>query len=71
MRFWARETRVQWKGKTSQERPGLAEGEEIFSHYCDIRLPVKERREWAMGALGGECVCPRCQWEEAEEARIS
>ena len=42
---------------------GIKEGEEILNHYCDVDLPVKERREWATGALGGECVCERCLWE--------
>jgi hypothetical protein len=67
MRFWTRESLVDWKGREASATPGIKKGEEVFSHYCDIRLPVKERREWAVGALGGECVCPRCVWEEAEE----
>ncbi|KAH8723944.1 hypothetical protein GQ44DRAFT_684228 [Phaeosphaeriaceae sp. PMI808] len=67
MRFWTREECIKWKGKESTRAPGIKKGEEVFSHYCDVRLPVKERREWAVGALGGDCVCPRCLWEEAEE----
>jgi hypothetical protein len=67
MRFWAREQLVDWKGRDPSKGPGIKTGEEIFSHYCDISLPVKERREWAVGALGGDCVCPRCIWEAAHE----
>ncbi|KAK8161627.1 hypothetical protein IWX90DRAFT_275439 [Phyllosticta citrichinensis] len=63
MRFWAREERVQWKRRQEQAQAGLRRGEEIFSHYCDIDLPAKERREWAEGALGGMCMCERCVWE--------
>ncbi|PSN69884.1 hypothetical protein BS50DRAFT_618853 [Corynespora cassiicola Philippines] len=66
MRFWAREEPVDWPGRAPNQKPGIRANEEIFSHYCDIRLPVKERREWAMGALGGECQCPRCVWEAKE-----
>jgi hypothetical protein len=66
MRFWTRENLVEWKGRDPSTKPGIKKGEEIFSHYCDIGLPVKERREWAVGALGGDCVCPRCVWEERE-----
>ncbi|BEJ16758.1 hypothetical protein CspHIS471_0601590 [Cutaneotrichosporon sp. HIS471] len=32
--------------------PGIKKGQEILNHYCDIRLPVTERREWASGPLG-------------------
>ncbi|BEI93697.1 uncharacterized protein CcaverHIS019_0601560 [Cutaneotrichosporon cavernicola] len=32
--------------------PGVKKGQEILNHYCDIRLPVTERREWASGPLG-------------------
>jgi hypothetical protein len=42
------------------EQPGLAAGDEVLSHYCDLDLPVKERREWASGPLGGDCMCARC-----------
>ncbi|KAL7779352.1 hypothetical protein CFE70_008855 [Pyrenophora teres f. teres 0-1] len=67
MRFWTREKMVDWKGRDPGKGPGLKKDEEVFGHYCDIRLPVKERREWAVGALGGECMCARCVWEEAAE----
>ncbi|PTU23423.1 hypothetical protein P175DRAFT_0432153 [Aspergillus ochraceoroseus IBT 24754] len=42
---------------------GIRKDEEILNHYCDIGLDVKERREWARGALGGGCLCERCIWE--------
>ena len=51
-----------WKG-------GIAEGEEVLNHYCDVELDVRQRREWAVGALGGVCLCERCIWEEEEEKR--
>lgn len=40
-------------------------GEEILNHYCDVGLGVKDRREWAVGALGGWCLCERCVWEDS------
>lgn len=49
-----------WKG-------GLKAGEEVLNHYCDVDLDVRARREWAVGALGGWCLCERCVWEEGEE----
>ncbi|RAL02353.1 putative MYND domain protein [Aspergillus ibericus CBS 121593] len=45
---------------------GIKKDEEILNHYCDIGLNVKERREWARGALGGYCQCERCVWEAGE-----
>ncbi|GME38422.1 Mynd domain-containing protein [Neofusicoccum parvum] len=70
MRFWAREERVAWKGwkkdgDADRNMPGLRKGDEVLSHYCDIDLQVKDRREWAAGALGGMCMCERCVWEAA------
>ncbi|KAH7041206.1 uncharacterized protein B0I36DRAFT_234903 [Microdochium trichocladiopsis] len=45
-------------------RPGGIEaGEEVLNHYCDITLPVQQRREWASGSLGGWCMCQRCRTE--------
>ena len=41
----------------------IRKDQEILNHYCDIGLDVKERREWARGALGGICRCERCKWE--------
>lgn len=70
VKFWARERRAVWKreGEEGRERKaaGLRKGEEVLNHYCDVDLPVKERREWARGALGGDCRCERCVWEAGE-----
>lgn len=65
------EEMVQWGPEADRERrrtagPGVKKDEEILNHYCDLELVVKERREWAMGALGGTCQCPRCMWEAAQ-----
>ncbi|APA10344.1 hypothetical protein SS1G_07190 [Sclerotinia sclerotiorum 1980 UF-70] len=59
MKLWCREKRISGKG-------GVKKGEEIWNHYCDIELPVKERREWAEGSLGGWCMCERCRREAGE-----
>ena len=56
----------QERGYKNKRDGGIQMGEEILNHYCDIDLPVKERREWAAGALGGDCMCERCQWEEEQ-----
>jgi hypothetical protein len=55
---------------------GIKAGEEVLSHYCDIELPVRERREWASGSLGGWCMCARCKREakledEKEKLRLN
>ncbi|KAE9976284.1 hypothetical protein EG328_002693 [Venturia inaequalis] len=63
MKFWVRPKRVQWLGKSKPAEAGIKMGDEIMNHYCDISLPVKERREWAVGPLGGGCRCERCMWE--------
>ncbi|CAK7263840.1 hypothetical protein SEPCBS119000_000704 [Sporothrix epigloea] len=66
----AREDRVQLAEDKAAGviRPGgIAAGEEILSHYCDLALPVQLRREWARGSLGGTCMCLRCQNEAAVE----
>jgi len=62
--------RIAWRRKKGAgdrlpqaEKSGIDKDEEILNHYCDINLPVKERREWAHGALGGFCQCKRCLWE--------
>lgn len=71
IQFKARDKRVVWKKgseDTWQSSPGIKEGEEIVNHYCDIDLPVHERREWMRGTLGGNCRCARCIWE-ADEAK--
>jgi hypothetical protein len=65
MKFWCREKRV--GGATG----GIKKGEEILSHYCDIDLKVKERREWAEGSLGGWCMCARCRREAEEEKALN
>ncbi|XWX01711.1 hypothetical protein V2A60_009740 [Cordyceps javanica] len=44
---------------------GIRKGEEILNHYCDIDLPVQQRREWARGSLGGWCMCQRCRTESS------
>jgi hypothetical protein len=75
---------VNWKtstmntGDSEGERRarGIKKDEQIFGHYCDLELPVGERREWAKGALGGMCMCERCVWESenpelAREVRIA
>lgn len=49
------------------EKGGIKAGEEILNHYCDIELDVKQRREWARGPLGGDCMCARCVWEAKHE----
>ncbi|KAI1116135.1 hypothetical protein F5Y14DRAFT_440111 [Nemania sp. NC0429] len=48
----ARETRV-----VGNAPGGIRSGEEILNHYCDVNLPVQQRREWASGSLGGWCMC--------------
>ncbi|CAK7263834.1 hypothetical protein SEPCBS119000_000701 [Sporothrix epigloea] len=66
----AKEERVQLAEDkaTGRTRPGgIAAGEEILSHYCDVDLPVQLRRAWARGSLGGTCMCQRCQNEAVAE----
>jgi len=58
MVLWAREKRV-----VNHARGGIKAGEEILNHYCDVDLPVQQRREWASGSLGGWCMCQRCRRE--------
>jgi SET domain len=60
MVLWARERRV-----VGDEPGGIRPGEEILNHYCDVSLPVQQRREWARGSLGGWCMCNRCRNEAA------
>lgn len=67
IQFKARTERVSWNrydydGTTEAvergpRKGGIKKGEEILSHYVDVDLPVKERREWGLGALGGLCMC--------------
>ncbi|KAI8624387.1 hypothetical protein F5Y19DRAFT_317974 [Xylariaceae sp. FL1651] len=56
----ARETRV-----VGNAPGGIKSGEEVLNHYCDVNLPVQQRREWAAGSLGGWCMCKRCRDEAA------
>lgn len=59
-----------WQGMGGREwGKGIKKGEEILNHYCDVDLGLKQRREWAAGALGGVCVCERCLWEEEKERK--
>jgi hypothetical protein len=58
MVLWAREERI-----VGNVPGGIKKDEEILNHYCDINLPVKQRREWAKGSLGGWCMCKRCRDE--------
>lgn len=72
VRFVSRKERVGWGGGGKEEEGGegavmIRKGEEVLNHYVDVELPVKERREWGMGALGGMCMCERCVWEAAQE----
>ncbi|KAF4965025.1 hypothetical protein FSARC_7119 [Fusarium sarcochroum] len=54
------------KERVLDGRPGgIKKGEEILNHYCDVNLPVQQRREWARGSLGGWCMCKRCRDEAA------
>ncbi|KAI1478941.1 hypothetical protein K445DRAFT_55974 [Daldinia sp. EC12] len=62
----ARETRV-----VGNAPGGIEAGEEILNHYCDVDLPVKERREWARGSLGGWCMCGRCRNEASNSQNNS
>lgn len=62
MVLWARQERV-FGGKPG----GIKRGEEVLNHYCDVTLPVQQRREWARGSLGGWCMCQRCRAETTAE----
>ncbi|KAL2106717.1 hypothetical protein VUR80DRAFT_6320 [Thermomyces stellatus] len=64
MTLWAREKRV-----VGGREGGIKKGEEILNHYCDVGLPVWDRREWAEGSLGGLCMCKRCREEAEREPR--
>lgn len=63
MEGWRKLERTKGQGRWGQ---GIRRGEEVLNHYCDVGLGVRERREWAVGALGGMCVCERCLWEERQ-----
>jgi hypothetical protein len=79
MGFWVRTNaqRVDWRPSIGREDgvkdcagAGLKKDDEVLGHYCDVELPVKERREWARGALGGDCMCERCVWEAAHPEKV-
>ncbi|KAK7225838.1 hypothetical protein V2G26_013841 [Clonostachys chloroleuca] len=59
MVLWAKKERIGGK------EGGIKADEEVLNHYCDINLPVQQRREWALGSLGGWCMCQRCRDEAA------
>ncbi|CAK7230248.1 hypothetical protein SCUCBS95973_007509 [Sporothrix curviconia] len=74
MVLWAKKERVQLAEDKAagRVRPGgIAAGEEILNHYCDVDLPVQLRREWASGSLGGACMCQRCRNEAALEEKTT
>jgi hypothetical protein len=66
MVLWAKEKRV-----VGNRPGGIKKGEEILNHYCDIDLPVQQRREWALGSLGGWCMCQRCRDETAAAGKLN
>ncbi|KAH6624988.1 hypothetical protein B0J18DRAFT_367762 [Chaetomium sp. MPI-SDFR-AT-0129] len=66
MVLWARKTRV-----VGSQAGGIRAGEEILNHYCDVNLPVQQRREWAQGSLGGWCMCQRCRDEAGPQTTRS
>lgn len=61
MVLWSRRERV-----VGGKPGGIRQGEEILNHYCDVSLPVQQRREWARGSLGGWCMCQRCRTEAVQ-----
>ncbi|EQK97433.1 wd and tetratricopeptide repeat protein [Ophiocordyceps sinensis CO18] len=63
MVLWARKERV-----VGAKPGGIRRGEEILNHYCDVSLPVQQRREWARGSLGGWCMCQRCRTEATAQS---
>lgn len=63
---WAGRIQLNARPERIAQPAGVRKGEELLNHYCDIRLPVQERREWAKGPLGGLCQCKRCQREAGE-----
>ncbi|WPG98991.1 Hypothetical protein R9X50_00179300 [Acrodontium crateriforme] len=70
--LWAMEERQRWERPVDGQyqkpnKPGITKGEEILNHYCDPTLGIKQRRGWAQGALGGKCMCSRCEWEEQDK----
>lgn len=72
IKLWARGTDeiVRWGPEmdTKTWTGGIGTGAELLNHYCDVELDVEARREWALGALGGVCVCERCVWEASDHS---
>ncbi|RKF59594.1 putative wd tetratricopeptide repeat domain-containing protein [Golovinomyces cichoracearum] len=71
MHLWCREKRM-FSDSTNESgdrlgNVGIQAGQEILNHYCDINLNIRQRREWALGSLGGWCQCARCLREEKEK----
>jgi hypothetical protein len=54
-------------GSKDEVYMGIKKDEEIMNHYVDVGLGVRERREYAMGPLGGVCRCERCVVESGED----
>ena len=54
-------------GSKDEVYVGIKKDEEIMNHYVDVDLGVRERREYAMGPLGGVCRCERCVVESGED----
>ncbi|KAK5099845.1 hypothetical protein LTS08_005560 [Lithohypha guttulata] len=52
----------EWQPESASQEAwtGIKAGEEIFSHYTDIELPVQDRRDRLREVLGGICRCERC-----------
>ncbi|KAK3674870.1 long-chain fatty acid transporter fat1 [Recurvomyces mirabilis] len=73
VKFWAREERVDWNAgdgkRCIKAQAGIQKDEEVLNHYCDINLPVHERREWARGALGGDYM--GVSWRKEKQDRIN
>lgn len=66
MVLWARKERV-----VDGRKGGLKAGDEVLNHYCDVTIPVEQRREWASGSLGGWCMCDRCRKEAGEMPAVN
>jgi hypothetical protein len=69
---WGGQMVLKARKERINHRPGgIKADEEILNHYCDIDLPVQQRREWARGSLGGWCMCQRCRIEASSAALLS
>lgn len=49
----------------------VKEGDECWTHYCDVRMEYKDCQRDAFGSLCGKCVCRRCVEEESEDKRVN